>query len=68
MSGMSCRFLFLKSLWLCRAGKPPSELCLGKGSGLDCLVTEREDIKTNRITPPIKPLRDGWYLIIARSL
>ncbi|XP_022640003.1 uncharacterized protein LOC106767578 isoform X2 [Vigna radiata var. radiata] len=44
-------------------GKPPSELCLGKGSGLDCLVTEREDIKTNRITPPIKPLRDADQIL-----
>ncbi|BAT72962.1 hypothetical protein VIGAN_01041000 [Vigna angularis var. angularis] len=44
-------------------GKPPSELCLGKGSGLDCLVTEREDIKPNRITPPIKPLRDADQIL-----
>ncbi|XP_027918527.1 uncharacterized protein LOC114177400 isoform X2 [Vigna unguiculata] len=39
-------------------GKPPSELCPVLGSGLDCLVTELEDIKPNRITPPIKPIRD----------
>jgi len=43
----------------CHAGKPPSELCPVLGSGLDCLVTELEDIKPNRITPPIKPIRDG---------
>ncbi|KAG5030062.1 hypothetical protein JHK87_013576 [Glycine soja] len=40
-------------------GKPPNELCLGKDSGLNSLITELEEIKSNRITPPIKPLRDG---------
>ncbi|RDX90192.1 hypothetical protein CR513_27974, partial [Mucuna pruriens] len=39
-------------------GKPPSELCPGKDSGLNSLITELEEIKSNRITTPIKPLRD----------
>ncbi|CAJ1937221.1 unnamed protein product [Sphenostylis stenocarpa] len=39
-------------------GKPLCELCPGKGSGLECLITEREEIKSNKITPSVKPLRD----------
>ncbi|TKY60748.1 hypothetical protein E2542_SST17847 [Spatholobus suberectus] len=49
-------------------GKPPSELCPGQDSGLNSLNTKLEEIKPNRITPPIKPLRDGSYLLIACSL
>ncbi|ESW32185.1 hypothetical protein PHAVU_002G300700 [Phaseolus vulgaris] len=44
-------------------GQPPSKLCPGKGSGMDCRITEREDIKSNRITPPIKPLRDADQIL-----
>ncbi|KAH1135705.1 hypothetical protein GLYMA_05G218900v4 [Glycine max] len=44
-------------------GKPPNELCLGKDSGLNSLITELEEIKSNRITPPIKPLRDANQIL-----
>ncbi|KHN16721.1 hypothetical protein glysoja_002818 [Glycine soja] len=44
-------------------GKPPSELCPGQDSGLNSLITELEEIKSNRITPPIKPLRDANQIL-----
>ncbi|KAK7399083.1 hypothetical protein VNO78_10258 [Psophocarpus tetragonolobus] len=44
-------------------GKPPSELCLGLGSGLNSPITDLEEIKSNRITPPIKPLRDANQIL-----
>ncbi|KAL2342652.1 hypothetical protein Fmac_003937 [Flemingia macrophylla] len=44
-------------------GKPPSELCPVKASGLNTLITKLEEIKSIKITPPIKPLRDANQIL-----
>ncbi|KAF7828115.1 uncharacterized protein G2W53_019279 [Senna tora] len=45
-------------------GKPPSKADLARESDLNSLLSGSDVIKSNRIIPPIKPLRDSTYIVL----